>query len=156
VSPSNPQQSAPFLPLVFVGIWIAAEFFISLLGWHWFAVRYPTQARPLGTAYASPSTRFWVFLAGYRNVVRVILTEEGIYFYVFFLFRPFHAPFLVPWESVASVEKTTRFFWPCYQIEIADPAGKIHVILPKKIESDLQRFRTRDTTITEDYANSHR
>lgn len=80
-------------------------------------------------------------MARYGNVVRVIFTNEGIYFSVSFLFRAFHPPFLVPWESVTRAEKTTRFFWPCYRIDIADAAGKIHVILPEKIESDLQRFR---------------
>jgi hypothetical protein len=145
-SSSNPQEFWPFFPIAFVGIWLGVMFVISLSGWHWFAIRYPAQTRPSGTAYTSPSTRFWFFLAGYRNVVRVILTQEGIYFYVLFLFRPFHPPFLVPWESVARVEKTTRFFWPCYQIDIADSAGKIHVILPRKIESDLLRFRKRSVT----------
>jgi len=138
-SQSQPQEFWPFFPLFFVGMWIFVNFVISQMGWRSFANRYPAQTRPTGSAYNSPSAWFGL-LGSYRNVVRVIFTDAGVYFYVLFLFRAFHPPFLVPWESVKRVEKLDGFFGRKYSLGIDDPAGKIRLRLPGKIEQDLIRY----------------
>lgn len=140
LSQSHPDKFFPFFPIFFVGMWIVVSFTISHLGWRSFSARYGTQTRPPGRAYVSPQSSFGSILSGYRNVVRVVFTETGIYFYATFLFRAFHPPFLVPWESVRRVEKREGFFNRGYYLDIEDAVGKIHVLLPKKVEDDLLRY----------------
>jgi hypothetical protein len=111
------------------------------MGWNSFAVRYPAQTRPEGTAHNSPSAWFGTFLARYSNVVRVVFTDAGVYFYAQFLFRAFHPPFLVPWESVKRIEKKRLLFWFRYRMDIEDSAGEIHLILPVNIERELIRYK---------------
>jgi hypothetical protein len=140
MSPSHADELWPLFPLFFVGLWVVVCFFISQMGWRAFSNRYPMQSRPAGRAYLSPTIRFGNIFASYRNAAGVIFTDAGVYFYVMFLFRAFHPPFLVPWESVRSVQKKEGFFGRRYRLEIKDAAGEIHVLLPKRIEEDLTRY----------------
>jgi hypothetical protein len=136
-------QNNPLLfPFFFVGIWVSVCFVISRMGWHSFATRYPVQNRPAGTAYNSPSSWFGNIFASYRNVVRVVFTETGIYFYAMFLFRAFHPPFLVPWTSVKRIERKAGLFGPRLRMDIEDASGEIHVLLSPKVERDLFAFTT--------------
>ena len=129
-----------FFPVVFICLWLCVSFFISRMGWHSFATRYPARIRPGGTVYNSPASWFGIIFASYRNVIRVIFTDTGVYFYAMFLFRAFHPPFLVPWHSVKCVEKKKGLFGPRYRLDIKDAAGEIHVLLPEKVEHDLSRY----------------
>src|SRR6266516_56545 len=138
---TNGQEFWPFFPIFFVGMWLSVSFVISRMGWNAFAERYSSETRPQGTAYSFQSTWFGIFLARYGNVVRVVFTDAGVYFYAFFLFRAFHRPFLVPWESVRRVERKKVFFWPRYRLDIEDAAGEIHVILPLSVAHDLLRYK---------------
>ncbi|HEY2081322.1 MAG TPA: hypothetical protein VGI88_00950 [Verrucomicrobiae bacterium] len=132
----------PFLfPFFFVGMWVFVGFKISRMGWNAFAVRYSAPTRPTGRAYSSPFTQFGSFLARYKNVVQIVFTDAGVYFYAVFLFRAFHPPFLVPWESVKRIEKKRWLFWHRYRLEIRDVAGEIHVSLPESIERELLQYR---------------
>jgi hypothetical protein len=141
----HPSTQAPpdfppaFLPFFFVGMWLLVSFIISQFGWRSFSSRYPAHIRPSGIAYNSPSSWFGI-LGHYHNVVRVVFTDAGVYCYVLFLFRAFHPPFLVPWESVRRVEKKDGFFGSYYWVEIENDAGRVRLRLPAKIEDDLSRY----------------
>jgi len=146
-SPTHQSQAFwPLFPLFFVCLWVSVSFIISRTGWHSFATRYPARSRPVGQVYNSPITSFGNLLANYRNVVQVVFTDSGVYLYAMFLFRAFHPPFLVPWDSVKRVEKRKGFFVTRYQLDIEDAAGEIHLLLPLKVEEDLFRFYKRDLT----------
>jgi hypothetical protein len=121
-------------------MWVLVSFIVSQMGWRSFSNRYPAQTRPAGSAYNSPSSWFGV-LGHYHNVVRVVFTDAGVYFYVMFLFRAFHPPFLVPWESVKRIEMKNGFFGSYYWLEIADAAGRVRLRLPRTIEQDLSRYQ---------------
>jgi hypothetical protein len=136
-SQSQTNELWPLLPVFFIGLWVFVSFTISRMGWNSFAERYPALTRPRGMAYRSPSTWFGSIFARYGNVVHVIFTDAGVYFYTSFLFRAFHPPFLVPWESVKRVEKKRVLFWSRYRIDIQDSSGEIHVILPVSVENVL-------------------
>jgi hypothetical protein len=138
--PSPAEEFWPFFPVFFAGLWVLVCFIISHMGWRSFSARYAMPARPSGRIYTSPSSRFGNILASYRNVVRVVFTDEGIYFCAMFLFRAFHPPFLVPWESVRRVEKKDGWFFKGYRLDIENAAGEIQVWLPKKVENDLFRY----------------
>ena len=130
----------PLFPLFFVGMWMLVTFIISNFGWRAFAQQYRCDVRPEGTVYRSPRAMFGSLFASYNNVVRVIFTESGVYFYPLFLFRAFHPPFLLPWSSVKQVEKRERWYGNSYQMEVVDPAGKISLMLPTKVEGELFSF----------------
>jgi hypothetical protein len=138
-SPTNLEKFWPFFPLAFVGMWLLASFLIAQMGWRSFSSKYPIRSRPPGRVYRSPVTTFG-FFSSCGNVIRVIFTDAGIYFYVSFPFRAFHAPFLLPWASVRRVEKKEGFFRRGYLLEIEDTAGKIRVRLPLKAADDLFRY----------------
>ena len=125
-------------------MWILVNFIISRMGWRSFASRYPAPSRPPGRVYVSQSSWFGSIFACYRNVVRVVFTDAGVYFYAMFLFRAFHPPFLVPWASVRGVGKKDGFFHRGYRLDIEDAAGKIHVLLPEKVADDLFGHYKRD------------
>jgi hypothetical protein len=134
----------PFFPFFFIGMWILVSFIISRMGWRSFSRRYPAGSRPAGRAYLSLSLWFGSIFASYRNVVRVVFTDAGIYFYPMFLFRAFHPPFLISWASVRRVEKKNGFFFRGYRLDIENAAGEIHVLLPEKVKDDLCKYHKAD------------
>jgi hypothetical protein len=136
---SPPDIPPAIIPFFFVGMWLLVSLINSQFGWRSFSSRYPAQSRPPGVAHNSPSSCFG-FLGHYRNVVRVVFTDAGVYFYVVFLFRAFHPPFLVPWDSVKRIEKKDGFFGSYYWLEIENDAGRVRLRLPGKIEDDLSRY----------------
>jgi|GEM_PF-1919742 len=128
--------------------WLLVVFIISRAGWHTFAMRYPAAQQPPGEMYNSPVTRFGIMMpARYSGVVRIVFTNEGLYFSVMFLFRAFHAPFLVPWRSVKQIESTYSFLLlPHYKMEIESEAGRMHVTLPVAVDKELYRFKKKGLT----------
>jgi hypothetical protein len=140
----HPELFLPVIPLFFVGIWTLVCLIVSHRGWRSFSSRYPAESRPPGPAYSSPKTWFGTLRGSYRNSVRIVLTDAGVYFSVLPLFRAFHPPFLVPWASVRRIEKQDGPFRQSYRLDIEDAAGEIHVVLPTSIENDLFRYHRAD------------
>ena len=136
----HPEKFWPVLPLLSLGFFSLISFMLSRMGWCSFAERYPAKTRPTGMSYASPRSWFGRMGPSYSNVVRVTFTDAGVFFNAMFLFRAFHSPFLVPWASVRSVEKKDGFWGKRYRLDIEDPAGEIHVLLPARVEHDLFRY----------------
>jgi len=130
----------PLFLLLFIGMWVMVSFIISKVGWNTFATRYPARSKPAGKSFTSSRTWFGTYLAGYRNVVRVIFTDAGVYFYTAYLFRAFHSPFLVPWDKVKRIEKYKVFFGFQYDLDINDGLGEIHAVLPASAEHDLRKY----------------
>lgn len=87
--------------LVMAGLWL---FFLkrsASLGWSSFAEHHPSKA-PLGKG--GYSCRWLVFQPENqrgRSAAHLTLTGEGVLFSVeVFVFRPFHPPFLLSWNSI--------------------------------------------------------
>ncbi|QIF05486.1 hypothetical protein G5S37_29640 [Roseimicrobium sp. ORNL1] len=79
-----------------------------------------------------------MLLGGYRNVVQVIFTQEGMYFYVSLPFRMFHPPFLLPWEGVERVEEKKSFLrGRYYELVLVNMGGDIGLRLSKAAEQAL-------------------
>jgi hypothetical protein len=138
------QDLSPFTPvlggLAFIAFWISVNFLVSRRGWHAFAVRYPAATRPAGDAYGSPFMYFGSFRTHYNCIVKIVLSDAGVYFYPSVLARSFHHPFIVPWGSVKRIEKKDGFFWSRYRLDIEDPAGEIHFTLPLKAEHEVLKY----------------
>lgn len=136
----SPDRFLPFFPICFVALWVSVGFIISRMGWHAFALKYPSSTRPPGRSFNCRSAWFGTFFASYRNVVRVIFCEAGIYVYPLILFRAFHPPFLVPWEKVVGVTKKKRFFVVSQELEIRDENGEMHVLLSDAAAREAKKF----------------
>ena len=143
----------PSIPMPSPAWWLCmglfALVFLGISGgisthWRMFARRYPGRQRPPGKAYTSPMAWFGKnSSASYRGMVVVVFCEAGIYFRVFWFFRTFHPPFLLPWESVKGIyPHPYRSFWVMsgYELGIIDEAGGIRMWLPLKAGADLERF----------------
>jgi len=132
------------IPL-FVFAWCTVSFIISRFGWQLFAARYRATERPEGRAYNVPFFNFGSLLPTYRNAARIIFTHQGIHFYMLFLFRPFHPPFLVPWSSVSSIHPLFGLMSSnYYEITIDDQAGRIRLQVHKKAEKDFTAYHKVD------------
>jgi hypothetical protein len=126
---------------LFIGMWLAVTFLISRLGWAEFANRYRSLERPPGESFHATHLGFRLFLAGYRNAVKVVPTEAGLHVRIIFLFRAFHDPFLIPWSSVRRIEQRSGRFFGGSMVEVEDPAGTIRLMLPQAFAARAAEFR---------------
>jgi hypothetical protein len=125
---------------LFIGMWLAVTFLISRFGWAGFAKRYRSPERPSGESFHATHLRFRLFLAGYRNAVKVVPTEAGLHVRTIFLFRAFHDPFLIPWSSVRRIEQRSGRFFGGSFVEVEDPAGPIRLMLPQAFATRAAEF----------------
>ena len=126
---------------VVIALWVIVGFVISRMGWHQFAKKYASVTRPLGRSFHCQIVWFGSIFASYRNAVRIVISDAGIYFYPIILFRAFHPPFLVPWDKVVGVIKRKRFFIVSQELKIRDDAGEIHIGMSESAVLELQRFK---------------
>lgn len=124
----------------FIGMWLGTTFLISRFGWAGFAKRYRSPGRPSGESFHATHLRFRLFLAGYRNAVKVVPTEAGLHVRTIFLFRAFHDPFLIPWSSVRRIEQRSGRFFGGSFVEVEDPAGPIRMMLPQAFATRAAEF----------------
>ena len=124
-----------------IALWVIVGFVISRMGWHQFAKKYASVTRPLGRSFHCQIVWFGSIFASYRNAVRIVISDAGIYFYPIILFRAFHPPFLVPWDKVVGVIKRKRFFIVSQELKIRDDAGEIHIGMSESAVLELQRFK---------------
>ena len=128
-------------PLFFVAVWAFVGFLISRMGWHGFARKYATKIRPPGDSFNCPTAHFGSIFASYRNVMRVVFSEPGIYFYPMFLFRAFHRPFLVPWDKVVGLTKVSGFLGERGELEVRDGTREIHLVLRAAAIREFERYK---------------
>ena len=106
--------------IVFPLLWMGIVFMISFMsGWQSLAQRYatiieaPTNTRSMASGM--------VGFSRYNNVLKVGLSDRGIYLSVFILFRPGHKPLFVPWSDISEVRQVDYFFRKMYNIKIGSP-----------------------------------
>jgi hypothetical protein len=126
-----------------VGMWLFVSYLLSHDGWGAFAERYGgTVSRPTGPAFGSPHTRFNKSrLSDCYNVVRVVPSADGLWFYAMILFRPFHPPFFVPWSLVTHVESLSIWHLHGYRVHIRSEVGTMAVTLRWTFREALLQFR---------------
>jgi len=104
--------------LVFPLLWVAVVAVLSFGGWQQLASRYRVANLPPD---ADVSSLGWarVGRVSYRNSLLVGACQEGLVFQVFFLFRFFHPPLLIPWSAVGSLQTTTSLWSTTYSIALS-------------------------------------
>ncbi len=110
------------VPLCFVGFlgfWYLICWLISRIG-HWatLANEFPAAlGLPVGTRRYFMRT-MELGLAQYKNCLTVGVAPTGLYLCPIFLFRPGHAPILIPWTAIARGEKKKRLWLTFYKISV--------------------------------------
>lgn len=127
-------------PFLFIGMWLLITWIISRSGWVRFARAYACPARPVGTVYRAPYVLFGGAGARYNNAVNAIASSDGLYLRAVILFSTFHTPFLLPWSSIARVERLNGWFIKGWLLHIQDPAGSFKIRFKASFESELRRF----------------
>jgi hypothetical protein len=141
VAPINPALGIPLFAGFFVCLWLFVGFIVSRMGWSTFAQRYPSFSRPLGESFNCPAAWFRSPFSSYKNVVRVVFADSGVYVYAFILFRAFHPAFLIPWEKVAGI-KTKKILWMGYDVlEIRDGSDEMNIRLSRRALAEYQRHK---------------
>jgi hypothetical protein len=125
--------------LLFPILWIVVTSVLSLGGWQQLASPYRVTSLPpdadvrlLGWAKVG-----WV---SYKNILRVGACQEGLAFKVFFLFRFFHPPLLIPWSAVGRIQTSTSFWSTNYSIAIStgDQTSEVFQFTSSTLLSELQ------------------
>lgn len=130
----------PLLPPVFVvGMWLFMGFIFSRAGWEAFAKAYGIKERPAGPRFSAPHAVFGG--VGYKNVVRAVACDQGLWFHCLFLFRMFHPPFLLPWQSVVEVRRLDGFFIHGWQLRVHDAVGGFGVRFNRDFRTVLEKYR---------------
>jgi hypothetical protein len=108
----EPSIAEPLLlllyPLFLVAIWGATLTALSIGGgWRTLALRFPATARPAGQlwTFASGALRTRLLPIHYGSCLTVTVGETGVGVRILFVFRPLHAPLLIPWSAIDSVTR---------------------------------------------------
>lgn len=105
-----------FLP-AFAVLWCVFSWLIGRIGkWSFLAEKYPATLKPNGQFYHFRSAG--IGLANYGNCLTVGVTSRGLYFDIFFLFKPGHKPILIPWNQIKFLKK---MFFKRVKLQIGEP-----------------------------------
>jgi hypothetical protein len=108
-------------PFYFITLWCFILWIISLSGgWRKLADRYTMPGDFQGQILRFQSARLnW---SNYSNILRIGLSEHGLYLSPMALFRPFHPPLFIPWEEIEA-EPFQRAMWRGYQLRFRTVPG---------------------------------
>lgn len=115
------QNYAIFFPFSFAALWLTVTTILALLsGWFRLMEQYPDQpVEPiLRLRFQSGATGLGVHMNG---VLILSVCSNGLRVGMMRVFGPFCRSFLVPWESIAIVRKTT-LFGPVAKLQFGNPA----------------------------------
>ena len=122
--------------IVFPLFWSAIVIFISVIaGWGTLATAYPFTAvwdEPLGKWGWQTLSMRW---ANYSAVVQLAAYQEGLLFDVYWMFRPGHRPFLVPWEELSVTNK--QVLWQKIVRIRCERAPHIWVDMPERTAAKI-------------------
>jgi hypothetical protein len=108
-------------PLYFSALWCLILWIIALTGgWRKLAGRYRHLGDIQGQILRFQSARLnW---SNYSNILRIGLSERGLYLSPMAIFRPFHPPLFIPWEEIEA-EPFQRALWRGYQLRFRSVPG---------------------------------
>lgn len=136
--PNHTPIPFPLFALLFPLFLVAIVFALSFGGWQQFAVQYRVAAVPVE---ANRHFLGWAKIGWttYQNVIRAGACSDGLVLTVFFLFRLFHPPLLIPWALIQTVEVSKGFWSTTYRLTI--PTRDAEQVLQFKSASFLAQLR---------------
>lgn len=130
-------------PLMFVALWSFALFVSSAVGGWWrLANCFPADGPAGGEAFSMLNGRMRCI--NYSFVLRVVLAPRGLHLSVLFLFRPFHPPLFIPWESIRNVRRESVFFSRYAVFDVYGPEKLLTVRISERV-LDSERWKARSS-----------
>ncbi len=119
-------------PLMFAGLWSFALFVSSAVGGWWkLANRFRADGPAVGEAFSMLNGRMRCI--NYSFVLRAVLAPRGLHLSVLFLFRPFHPPLFIPWESIRNVRRESVFFSRFAAFDVYGPEKLLTVRISERV-----------------------
>ncbi|MFL7812208.1 MAG: hypothetical protein ACK2TT_03040 [Anaerolineales bacterium] len=108
-------------PIYFIALWCFILWLIALAGgWKKLSGHYRQLGDFQGQILRMQSARLnW---SNYSNILRIGLSERGLYMSPMVLFRPFHPPLLIPWEEIEA-EPFQQALWRGYRLRFRSVPG---------------------------------
>src|SRR6516165_9425545 len=117
---------ALFLPISFIGSWIAALYLIARVGgWQKLAEKYADT-----DAYTGPWKGWqWgrIGSISYKQCLWIAIDFRGLHLKTgpIFLFPFFHKPLLIPWTAIKSVEASNYWWMKTLALKLNEPEVEI-------------------------------
>lgn len=128
-------------PLMFAGLWSFALFVSSAVGGWWkLSNRFRADGPAGGEAFSMLNGR--LRFINYSFVLKAALSERGLHLSVLFLFRPFHPPLFIPWESIRNVRRESVFFSRFAAFDVYGPEKLLTVRISERV-LDSERWKAR-------------
>ncbi len=128
-----------FLPCFVVG-WFSILALLSVMsGWALLSRRFRAKGpSPSGSRH---------FVSGrlggvrFRSSLTVGQSATGLYLAVFFIFRPFNPPLLIPWTAILRHPRRKQGWFSTYDsLEINGGAGSVELRLYGNVAGDFEQF----------------
>jgi hypothetical protein len=117
MSDPSSSQFPVWIPFFVIGLWLFLSAFFALSsGWPALADQFRAPFRPEGQKVRSQVKQMGTVPE--NRVTHLIISDHGLYLYVFFLFRFLHPPLLIPWNEVSLVGEHKTLWWYTYELDI--------------------------------------
>jgi hypothetical protein len=117
MSDPSSSQFPIWIPFFVIGLWLFLSAFFALSsGWLALANNFRAISRPEGQRVLSQVKQMGSVPE--RGVTQMIVSEQGLYLYAFFLFRFLHPPLLIPWKDVRLAGEHKTLWWYIWELDI--------------------------------------
>lgn len=108
VSPTQQALAAAAGLAALAAVWVGLVALSALFGWRHLSERFPAGRWP-GPGEGTPMERatMWIGIAGYRRLLRAVLTDEGVFLRPYAPFAFNHRPLFLPWAAMGAPEHRT-------------------------------------------------
>ncbi len=126
-------------PLALIFIWTFVSFISSIIGgWRALSGDFAAGGPVSGETHSFQSGRLRII--NYNGMLKIVLADRGLYLAVFFLFRPFHPPLLVPWTAITNVREHRLFIFRYVAFDLKSQGRTLTVMISRHI-ADSPRWK---------------
>jgi hypothetical protein len=132
-----------WFPAIVLVLWFVVLRALSMVsGWAMLSRRFRTASpSPAGSRHSVSGRLGWV---GFRSSLTVGHSASGLYLSVFFVFRPFYPPLLIPWGSIRRRSPRKESSFSTYDsLEIQGNGGDVELRLYGNVAGEFEHFLPR-------------
>lgn len=134
-------------PLLFLGFWLGICHLLAAVGgWKRLAETYPARSGMTGKRFAHGSGQMG-FGVNYNGCLIFTASSSCLRVAIWFIFRPGHAPFCVPWGEITATARPARFF-PTVELSFARQR-QVGLRIPRKLADEIAEASGRQLRIIE-------
>jgi hypothetical protein len=124
-------------PLLFIGVWVLITKVLSIAsGWNKLANLYQYRNIFDGKLLRFQSAN--ISGVGFNSSLEVGISARGLYLRPFILFRPFHAPLLIPWSHIKK-ERIKKYIFTGYRFKFPR-VDKVNLNISEKLYSEISKY----------------